>query len=57
MHQKHQLAKQGMQMGTLLELARQNYEQLGRKSKFSAAVEYSKESLRTSLDKRMKRGE
>lgn len=48
------LAKQGMQMGTLLELTRQNYKDSGGNDRFAAAVEYTKESFLKSLDKRMK---
>lgn len=51
------LAKQGMQMGTLLELARQNLQEAGSESQFNDAAEYSRESFLKTLEKRLSKPE
>lgn len=48
------LAKQGMHMGTLLELTKQNHQEFGGQQQFDAAVQYSSESLRKFLEKRLR---
>lgn len=51
------LSKQGTHMGTLMELSRQNHEEFNMEDRFNAALNFSKESLLSSLDKRMKKEE